>query len=119
MKVLLKLLMYVLAVYLAAYLLSGVSVASNETLLLVALVLMLLRTVIRPILLILTLPFTILTFGLFVFVVNGIIVLMADALISGFEVQNLGWAIAFSLIVSLCLMVFEAVDKDTKKGKKK
>jgi putative membrane protein len=70
------------------------------TAVLIALVMGILNVFIRPLLVILTIPITILTFGLFLLVVNALIVLLADFLIGGFEVQGLGWAILFSLIVS-------------------
>ena len=67
----------------------------------VALVIAFLNAVVKPILLILTLPATILSFGLFYFVINAIIVLIADWAVDGFDVDGFWWALGFSLIVSL------------------
>jgi len=66
-----------------------------------SLVLAVLNFLLKPILVILTLPVTILTFGLFLFVINAIIVLVAGDLVSGFSVDGFGWALLFSLLLSL------------------
>jgi len=101
MNLLLRWLLTALAVLLAAYILPGVSVGSFATALLVALVLSLLNTIVKPVLLILTLPITILTLGLFAFVLNALMVMLTSALVPGFFVRNFWWALLFSLIVSL------------------
>jgi putative membrane protein len=69
--------------------------------LLVALVLSFLNTFLKPVLLILTIPVTLLTFGLFLLVINAIIIVVADALLDGFNVNGFGWALLFSLILSV------------------
>jgi putative membrane protein len=95
-----RLLLSAVSVFLAAYILRGVHVDSFLTAILIALVIGILNVFIRPLLVILTIPITILTFGLFLLVVNALIVLLAEVLIGGFRVDGLGWAILFSLIVS-------------------
>lgn len=100
MNWIIRLLLSAVSVILAAYILRGVHVDGFLTAILIALVMGILNVFIRPLLVILTIPITILTFGLFLLVVNALIVLLADAIIGGFEVQGLGWAILFSLIVS-------------------
>ena len=66
-----------------------------------ALVLAVLNFLLKPILIILTLPITIVTFGLFLFVINAIIVLVAGKFVNGFSVDGFGWALLFSLLLSL------------------
>ena len=67
----------------------------------VAFVLALLNGFLKPLLMILTIPITIFTFGLFLLVINGIIILFASILVSGFYVEGFWWALLFSLIMSL------------------
>lgn len=64
---------------------------------------------VKPLLIILTLPATILTLGLFLFVINAIIVLMADYLVTGFHVDGFWWAMLFSIIISIFNSVMESI----------
>lgn len=77
-----------------------------------ALVLAVLNFLLKPILIILTLPITILTFGLFLFVINAIIVLVAGEFVHGFSVDGFGWALLFSLLLSLLTSILY---KDTRR----
>lgn len=95
-----KILLSAISVIIASYILRGVHVDGFLTAIIIALVISILNFFIRPILVVLTIPITIVTFGLFLLVVNAIIVLLAEVLITGFVVDGLGWAILFSLIVS-------------------
>ena len=101
MKLLLKLLLTALAVVLLAKILPGASVTGYGAAIIVAVVIALLRLVVKPILVILTLPITIITLGLFLLIINAIIILLADFLVSGFQVVNIWWALLFSLLLSL------------------
>lgn len=84
-----------------SYLLSsGISIDSFWTAIVVAIVLAVLNAIVRPLLILLTLPITIFTLGLFLLVINAIIILLADKLIDGFEVKNFWWALLFSLLLS-------------------
>ena len=95
-----RLLLSAVSVIIASYILRGVHVDGYFTAIIIAIVIALLNFFLRPLLVILTIPVTILTFGLFLLVINAIIVLIADEFISGFVVDGLGWALLFSLIVS-------------------
>jgi len=96
-----------LAVLLTAYLLPGVHVANYGYALLFALLLSLANMFIKPILIVLTIPVTILTFGLFLLVINVLIVLLVDAIVpSGFEVDGFWWGLAFSLILAIFNSLF-------------
>lgn len=109
MKQIVQLLVSALAVVLIANLLPGVAVESLGTAVWVALVLSILNLLVKPILIVLTLPITVLTLGLFLLIVNAIIINMADALISGFTVNGIGIAILFSLLLSVLQSVLYAV----------
>lgn len=100
MNWILKILLSSLSVILASYLLKGVHVDGFLTAVLIAVVLSLLNLFVKPVLIILTIPITILTFGIFLLVVNAMIVFLADFIIPGFVVDGLLWAILFSIIVS-------------------
>ncbi len=103
-----------LAVLLASYLLPGVSVGHYGYALLVAVVLALANVLVKPLLVILTIPLTIITFGFFLLVINALIVLLVDYLVAGFHVENFWWALGFSLILSLFNSMF--TDLATKKN---
>ena len=85
-----------------AYLLPGIAVADFVTALVAALVLGLVNTVVRPILILLTLPATLLTLGLFIFVLNGLLFWFVGSFIEGFVVAGFWWgvigAIAYSIV---------------------
>lgn len=101
MKLLLRLVISTLAVLVGANLIPGVSVESFTTAVIVAIVLGILNTFLKPVLQILALPITILTLGLFYFVVNVFIIYLASFLVDGFYVSNFLSALFFGLVVSL------------------
>jgi len=100
-KWLLQSILSAVAVLFTAQILPGVQVSGIVDALLVALVLSFLNTFLKPVLLILTIPVTLITFGLFLLVINAIIIVVADALLDGFNVNGFGWALLFSLILSI------------------
>ncbi len=83
------------------YLLSAVQVKDFLTALVVALVLGLLNTFIRPVLIVLTLPINILTLGLFTLVINGLLFWVVSRLVEGFTVSSFGWAIVAAIVYSI------------------
>jgi putative membrane protein len=89
------------AVFIASYILPGVQVDSFLTAVVVAVVLGVVNISLKPLLILLTLPLTIITLGLFTFVINALLVLLTDALIPGFSVDNFLWALVFSFVISL------------------
>ncbi len=93
--------MTAVVVVLLANFLPGVSVAGYLTAVIVAVVLVILNIIVKPILVLLTLPVTILTFGLFLLVINAVIILLADTFISGFNVDGFWVALIFSLLLSI------------------
>lgn len=101
MKLFLKILLTALAVLLLANILPGVAVTSYITAIIVAVVIALLNMFIRPLLVLFTLPATILTFGLFLFIINAIIILLAGNLVTGFHVDGFFTAFLFSVLLSV------------------
>ena len=101
MTFLLKWLAYSVAIAITAYILPGITVDSVAAVLVAALVLGLINAIFRPILVILTLPVTILTLGLFMFVINAALILLTAAIVPGFHVAGFWWAVLFSIIVSI------------------
>lgn len=100
-NLLIKLIVNTLSVFFAAWIMQDfVQLSSFSTAILVAIVLVLLNVTLKPILVVLTIPFTIVTFGLFLFVVNALVIMAADGLIDGFDVANFWWALVFSLLLS-------------------
>ena len=94
-----RLMLLSIAVMVGAWLLPGVGVTSFWAVLLTAVVISLLDNLVRPILIVVTLPVTAITLGLFLFVINAIIILMASELVKGFHVDSFGSALLFSLIL--------------------
>ncbi len=101
MAILIKLLITSIAVYVAAYIIPGVEIDSFVSLLIVAIVLGVVNTFIKPILVILTFPLTILTLGIFLLLLNGILILLVGSIVPGFTVTSLFAAVLFSIVVSL------------------
>ena len=101
MKILINWLISALAVFCAAYLLPGVHVPDFQTAFVVALVLGIMNAIIKPVLILLTLPITLLTLGLFTLVINAVMILLAARLVPGFQVDSFLWALIFSIVLSL------------------
>lgn len=101
MGILISWIVTTIAVMASAYLLPGVTVRNVGVALVAAAVLGLINAVLRPVLVILTLPLTVLTLGLFIFIINALLVLLASAVVPGFEVRSFWWAFLFSLLVSI------------------
>jgi len=116
MKTIVKLALTAIAVMIIAKFLPGIYLDDSLTTpLIVALVLAILNVLIKPLLIILTLPITILTLGLFLLVVNALIILLADKLIDGFGVSSIWTAILFSILLSILQSIFHSVLKEEKK----
>ncbi len=101
MKFLLNILVTAVIVVITTYLLPGVHIKDFLTAIILALILSILNGFLKPLLVLLTIPFTIFTFGLFLLVINAFIILIADSLVSGFYVEGFWWAFLFSLILAL------------------
>lgn len=98
--------------YLLSKILSGVHIDTIGTAIIFALVLAFLNAIVKPILVILTLPVTVITVGLFLFVINALIILLADKLMGGIKIDGFWWALLFSIILSIfSSAVQKAMDK--------
>lgn len=101
MNLLLRWLIISLIILAAAYVFPGIKVASIYVALIAAIVLGLINLIIRPILVILTLPINLITFGLFTFVINALLILLASSLVPGFSVASFWWALLLGFIISV------------------
>ncbi|MBV7269431.1 phage holin family protein [Winogradskyella luteola] len=115
MNTIIKLLLNAVAVFVLAEILNGVYVDNYVTSLIVAVVLSILNVLVKPVLVILTLPVTILTLGLFLFVINALIILLVDKLIDGFSVDGIWTAILFSILLSILQSLLHSFLKKDKK----
>lgn len=96
-----KILVGGISVLIADWILGGVSVDTWLTGFLLAAVIILINLTLKPLMVILTFPITLLSLGLFMLVINALVVLMAEELIPGFDVDGFWWALAFSIVLSL------------------
>lgn len=101
MELLAYLLVNTFAIGVASYLLPGVYVESLLTAVVLAIVLGIINTFLKPILVLLTLPITVVTLGIFLLILNGLIILLASEIVPGFRVENFWSAIVFSIVISL------------------
>ena len=113
MGFLLRLVVNAAALWVAAQLVPGIVVAGLTPLFLAALVLGLINAVVRPILVILTLPLTLVTLGLFIFVLNAFCLWLTSRIVPGFEVQTFGAALVGALVVSIVSWLLTAFVSDT------
>ena len=100
MNLIVRLLVNALIVFGLAWALPGIEIGSFWTAMIVALILGILNAFVRPILIILTIPVTIITLGLFIFVINAFIVLMTAAIVNEFRVETFWWALLFSILMA-------------------
>ena len=107
MKLIVRWMLLAAALLLVAYLYPGVSVTTFGTAMIAALVLGLFNTLLRPVLVLLTLPVTLLTLGLFLFVINAAMFYLAARVLDGFSVTGFGAALIGSLIYSACSVVID------------
>ena len=96
-----------LAILIVAYLLPGVGVESALSAIGLAIVLSLLNAFVKPLLVLLTLPITVVTLGLFLIVINACLILLAAKIVPGFSVNGFWWAVLFSIILSIVVSVLE------------
>ena len=94
------LLVNTISIFAVSYVLSGIELDSFVTALILAVVMAVLNATLKPLLVLITIPLTIITFGLFLFVVNVLVLYAAEYLIGGFHIAGFWWALAFSLLVS-------------------
>ncbi len=112
-SIVLRLLVNTLSVLFTAWILGdAVQLNGVGTAIGVAIVLGLLNVFIKPILILFTLPATLFTFGLFLFVINALVIMIADSMLSGFGVANFWWALIFSLVLSFINSLLRNLGED-------
>ena len=99
-----------------AHLLGGVHVTDFWTAFVFAIVLALLNMFVRPILILVTLPVTFITLGVFLFIINTLIILLASKFVNGFTIDGFWWALLFSIILSI---ITSAIDKKEKENRRR
>ncbi len=114
MNFILRLLISGLIAFVLSKILSGIHISNITTAIIFALVLACLNAIIKPILVLLTLPITVVTLGLFLFVINALIILLADKLLPGIKVDGFWWALLFSIILSIFSSGINAAFADKK-----
>lgn len=103
---LVKILLGGISVLIAEFLLPGVHIDNWMTGFILAAVIILINLTLKPLLIILTFPITLITFGLFLLVINALMILLADRVIDGFRVDGFWWAILFAVVLSLINSIF-------------
>jgi putative membrane protein len=101
MRIIIKWLVMTASVLIAAYFIPGVRVASFFSALWVALFLGIVNLFLKPVLVLITLPINILTLGLFTFVINAALILLASYFITGFQVAGFWWALIYGIVLSV------------------
>ena len=109
--ILLNLIVNTLSIFAVSYILSGVHVDSFITAIIVAVVLSVFNVTLKPFLILVTIPITLVTMGLFLLVINVLVIYAADWLIDGFTIDGFWWAVLFSLLVSLVNSVLFGLGK--------
>ncbi|MBK8817478.1 MAG: phage holin family protein [Bacteroidetes bacterium] len=108
MKFIFKIIVSALAVIITAYLLPGVKIVTPLTAIIVAAVLAFLDAIVKPLMILFTIPITIVTLGLFLIVINALMILLADYMVDGFEVKGFWWALLFSFILTIVTSLLES-----------
>jgi putative membrane protein len=106
---LVRLFLTALAVMLTSYILPGVHVENFLSALILSLLLALLNVTLKPLLVIITIPVTVFTLGLFLLIINALIILLADWIMPGFIVDGFWWALLFSLVLSLLTSILRSL----------
>lgn len=114
MKFIIRLLITAAIAYGLSMILTGVHVKDFTTAIIFALVLSILNLLVKPLLILFTLPITILTLGLFLFVINALIIIIADKFIDDIKIDGFFWALIFSLVLSIFFSAATAAMKKEK-----
>jgi len=117
MNLLLRILITALVAYGLAHFLTGVHVDTYWTAVVFALILAVLNVLVKPLMVLLTFPLTVITLGLFLFVINALVVLLASRFVRGFSIDNFWWGLVFAFLLALITsVIFKEMDKEKKKG---
>jgi putative membrane protein len=114
MKLLFKILITAVLVMLISHFMRGVHVANFATSIIVAVVLGLLNLFVKPILVLFTLPVTIVTLGLFLLIINAILILLCTKIVGGFSIDSFWTALLFSIVLSVLQSIMYGLANDKK-----
>ena len=109
MSLVIRLALSALGVLIAAYILPGVDVDGFFAAIVVSIILGILNWTVKPLLILFTLPLTVVTLGLFLLVINALIILLANAIVPGFQVDGFWWALLFSLVLTVLNSFFQDI----------
>ena len=112
MKTLIHFIVSALAILITAYILPGVQVDGIFAALVLAVVLGVINTILRPVLIFFTLPLTIITLGLFAFVINGLLILLASYIVPGFAVESFWYAFLFGIVLAIVSYVLQMFERE-------
>ena len=115
MRFIVRIIITALAVVIASYILPGVNVDGGLTAVLVATVLSLLNAFVKPLLIILTIPITVLTLGLFLLVINAMMILLVSNIVTGFHVDGFWYALLFSIVLTIVVSLLNSLVRTEEK----
>ena len=110
MKTIIHFLVSALAIIIASYLLPGAHVSGITAAFVLAVVLGAINLTIRPVILLLTLPLTIITLGLFALILNGLLIMLASSIVPGFSVDSFWWAFLFGIVLATVNYLFDSFE---------
>ena len=114
MRLIFRIIITALAVVIASYILPGVNVNGGFTAFLVAAVLAMLNAFVKPLLVILTIPITVFTLGLFLLVINAMMILAAAEIVPGFQVAGFWYALLFSIVLTIVVSMLNNLVRQEK-----
>ncbi len=112
MKIFISWFISAIAIAITAYLLPGISVDGVVAVLVLAVVLGAINTFIRPVLVVITLPLSIVTLGLFTLILNTLLIMLAAAIVPGVSIANFWWALIFGVVLALIHSFLKSFDKN-------
>lgn len=111
MNFIFKIVISTLAILVTANILPGVELDGPVTAIILAATLAFLNAIVKPIMIVLTIPITIFTLGFFLIFINAFIIMFASYIVDGFQVHGFWWAFLFGIILSIVTSIFEAIGK--------
>lgn len=112
MKTLIHFIVSTIAILITAYLLPGVHVSGLISAFVLAVVLGIVNTIIRPILILLTLPLTVISFGVWVLFINALLVLLASYIVPGFTIDGFLWAFLFGIVLAIVNWALQSFERE-------
>ncbi len=109
LNIIIQILVTAVAVIITAALLPGISIKSFGTAIIVAIVLGLLNYFVTPVMVLFSIPITVITFGLFLCVINALIIMLASSMVGGFKVEGFWWALIFSIVLSFVTYLLKMI----------